>query len=733
MAIIQVWSAPACQSGAVCFGALSPWLSAGGSESSGTAPSFRCAVSRAVADAASVGEGRVLRVLSASRGEQWWFITSVADADGDAGVVQITAGSLKQLLAVRGFVRSGDTFQFAPGAKTPAELLAAYVLTNLADDSLAWLSIGTSEFSSPITVGDFKRVSRGEVLDLIEKQTGYHVVLRAVYTGLALTSFALDVVADVAAALPTATLSSGAQIAGLQRTRDALRAATVAVPFDGAGLPMAQTAWTVQSTSGTAPAWIVLRDAEAFNPYPVQQDDQFIGAYLVQSDGTSTIIADSRAVDSAVQVASIGTLTAGALVTIARDTSGRPVLEITSPTGVAGSRGRLVADVASTVADRRRNLAPGGTFAAWTSATAATGWQTGGDVSGGTPSLGRVPRALVDTFDGTTGVQYDAGTAYATLTYTGSTPGKVLLSRELVRVGSGVDAFNVTISDSAAGIHVVDGTGAGSFAVSSFTPSTTHAINRPLALFLTRKPSSYLDDGVTLPYAAHLWNTGTDNPPLAASRRMQSAPVMAFYDSALPYVRAAAGFSFRSVLGSSGTTGNGALAIINTGSGAYGAVLATDVSTGTVSPNATSHETLTASALLSANTTVALALYSLTPGASGAFVRWASVWLDSSATGADMGALNGSGSNALWHRAQQVLAGVGQGTRYTVTGVDLAHLLDNAAPLALGQRVRLRSDRLGVDATVKIVKLDYRFDQTETLNLELGTITPRLTGVTFDL
>jgi hypothetical protein len=108
-----------------------------------------------------------------------------------------------------------------------------------------------------------------------------------------------------------------------------------------------------------------------------------------------------------------------------------------------------------------------------------------------------------------------------------------------------------------------------------------------------------------------------------------------------------------------------------------------------------------------------------------------SLWVGS-ATPA-MGPLDGYGSNQLWHRAQQVLAGVAQGTRYTVTGVDLDHLLDAAAPLALGQRVRLRSDRLGVDATVRIVKLDYRFDQTESLTLELGAITPRLTGVTFDL
>jgi hypothetical protein len=730
MAILQVWSAPSCQSGAICFGALPGWLSAGGSEAQGTAPAFRVAVSRAVADAASVAEGRCLRVLSESRGEQWWFINGVADADGDAGVVQITAGSLKQLLAVRGFVRSGETFQFAPGALTPAELLNTYVLTNLADDSLSWLSLGTSDYPLPITVGALDRVTRGGVVDLIEQQTGYLVVLRAVYTGLALTSFALDVLEDPAAALPTVTLSAGAQVAGLQRTRDALKAATVAVPFDSTGQPMGQTVWVIDSTSGSAPAWIVLRDTNVLSPYPIQEDDQFIGAYLVQSDGTTTIIADSRASDSAVQVAAIGSLAAGALVTIARDTTGRPILEVTSPSGVAGSRGRLVASVATSVTERRRNLATYGTFETWTSATAATGWTTGGDVSGGTPQIGRVPRALVNTFDGTTSVAYTGGVPYTTLSYTGSTPGKVLLSREKVLVTSGGFDFTVTVADSV-GIHVVDGTGVGSFAVNSFTPAVTHAVGRPLSLDTTRKPSSYPDDGVTLTNAAHIWNTGTANPPVAATRRIQSTPITIIYDATLPYVRAAAGFSFRSSVPASSNTG--AIALLDTASGLYGTILSTAVSAGTVPSGGTLHETLTASALLTATTTVGMAFYNLDPNNASALVRWASLWIDAGTSGPAMGALYGSGSNALFHRAQQVLKGVGQGTRYTATGVDLAHLFDGATPLALGQMVRLRSDRLGVDATVKIVKLDYRFDQTETLNLELGTITPRLTGVTFDL
>lgn len=45
----------------------------------------------------------------------------------------------------------------------------------------------------------------------------------------------------------------------------------------------------------------------------------------------------------------------------------------------------------------------------------------------------------------------------------------------------------------------------------------------------------------------------------------------------------------------------------------------------------------------------------------------------------------------------------------------------------------LRSDRLGINAVVRVVKMDYRFDSAETLDVELGAITPRLTGVTVSL
>ena len=731
MAIIQVWSAPSCQSGAICFGALAPWLSAAGSESAGTPASFRLTVTRDVADRASLSEGRCLRVISQSRGEQWWFVSSVSDSDGDAGIVQVTAGPLRQLLTVRGLVRSSSTFAFTPGKQTVSTLLSTYVLTNLTDDGLSWISLGTVDFTDTLEIGSLTRVTRAAVLDQIETATGHTARLRALTSGGVLTGFALDVVSDPAAGLDTIPLAAGVQ--QIQRTRDALRAATVGVPFDASGSAMQQTAWVIDSVSGTAPAWIVLRDLDGSNPWPIREDDQAIGAYLLQTTGTASSIVDSRASDSAVQVASVGTLAAGQLVTIVADTVGRPVVEVTSPAGIAGPRGRLVATIGTRVTDTRRNLARNGRFSDWVSSNEARYWAAAGtsstNVKGSQYPRNASTADTSATFSATTSVTYAAGVAQTTLSYTGATAGRVLLSGERVRVAVSLLGGTLVRIASTVGVHVVDGTGAGTVAVDSFTPPVQYDAGQTITMEETLRPSSFPTDNTTQSDALYLTNTVNSGPPIASNARLQASAVTVKYRADAAILRAAAGCSFRSRSASGAV--NAAITIIDTVTGApNGTILATGSSTSSFSSAGTIHETLSCAATIAADRTVTIALYA---GTAATFVRWASLWLDSVSTTDSVVAMNGSGSNALWHRAQDVLASSATGTRYTVRGVDLTRLQTENGALALGQSVRLRSELLGVDATVKIVKLDYDFAATESLNLELGAITPRLTGVTVSL
>jgi hypothetical protein len=174
--------------------------------------------------------------------------------------------------------------------------------------------------------------------------------------------------------------------------------------------------------------------------------------------------------------------------------------------------------------------------------------------------------------------------------------------------------------------------------------------------------------------------------------------------------------------------------------GTYGVLLAQGYADVTIPALSTAHCEASCHYQMAADKTVKLALYSCSSGTvSGSnavgmtYVRWASMWLAATADETPMGVLNGSGSNTLWHRAQDVLAGAALGTRYVVRGIDLDYLQRQVGTLVLGQRVALRSDRLGINAVVRVVKMDYRFDSAETLDVELGAITPRLTGVTVSL
>jgi hypothetical protein len=183
-----------------------------------------------------------------------------------------------------------------------------------------------------------------------------------------------------------------------------------------------------------------------------------------------------------------------------------------------------------------------------------------------------------------------------------------------------------------------------------------------------------------------------------------------------------------------------AVAIVDP-TGTYGTLLALGLSNVSIPARATANCEATCATKLTADKTVKLAVYSakasIASGSDGngmTYLRWASLWLSATEQDSDpMDFQPGSGSNTLWHRAQDVLAGAALGTRYVVRGIDLDYLQRQVGTLVLGQRVALRSDRLGINAVVRVVKMDYRFDSAETLDVELGAITPRLTGVTVSL
>jgi hypothetical protein len=744
-AILQLWDAPSCEPGAVCLGSLAPWQSATGSESLGTPAALRVTIPREVADAVGVADGQCIRVVSQSRGEQWWSVQQVTDGDGgSASSVTITAGPLRTLLTVRGLVRTtgagSPVYRVTPGEATVTTLLNTLVLTNLAEDGLTWLSLGTIDATALLDLGTLDRVTRAGVLDRIEQATGHTARLRGLYTSGVLTGFAIDVVDDIAAGLDTIPLAVGAGIAQLTRTRDALRAATVALPFSATGQPMDACEWVIDSVTGAGPAWVALRDPDAGLPFPIREDDQLNGYQLVQRDGTQTTITDSRASDSAAQVGTVGTLAAGQRVTIL--TAGGVVApqSVTTPTGLAGSRGILSGTVATSTTDARRNAVANPVMATWSSLTAATDWVSAG--AGPTIEFQRYARNTPTTWTANVNQVLTLGVNYTTVAFTGATANAVIFSGE---------AITLTLPGGSQNIYTTatvqaDGSGAGTLTVATFSPGASAPLGTAtLALdnvaVDARRPLTFADDG---PSATDVMRMGvgswvTSFPPSASSQRVENTATLIQFDAARPFLNLRAGFTVKEYGNSA--LGAGLLpkvALIGTG-GTYGTVLAAGEASGSVPALATAQVEASCFVQMTGDLTVRPALYSavaplFVTGASGlTYARWVSMWLAASATETPMGVVIGSGSNAMWHRAQDVLQTTATGTRYAVAGLDLDRLVSEVGALSLGQRVRLRAPRIGVDATVVIVKLDYDFAQTETLSAELGVIVPRLTQATVEL
>ena len=359
--LLQVWSAPKCQVDAQPIAALPAVTSAQITETINGTDSGTILLPADVARAAGIAEGRIIRAIVPLRGVVEWVITSVADS-ATGSKVSLTLGPLRQLLALRGFVReqtgTAVSLSFAPGRLTVTDLLTRYVLTNLADDGLGWLSLGTVEYMDRIDVGTMSAIRRGGLLALIEKTTGYEVQLRRIGAD---AGYAIDVLERRGADLPTLLMETPATATAISRTRDLAQAATAVMPVGTDGKTLGEVDWTGGTVSGTGPFYIPLTDP-AGGAAPIREDDQFSGAYLRLADGTVLAVTGSRASDSAVRVDAVGSYVSGQRVMLCETTDGRPISVISSPSALADARGLIVAQVTARGSRQERTLTPNAGF-----------------------------------------------------------------------------------------------------------------------------------------------------------------------------------------------------------------------------------------------------------------------------------------------------------------------------------------------------------------------------------
>jgi hypothetical protein len=358
--ILHVLTAPKCQVGAEALAALPATTSAQITETIGGTEGGTLTLPRDIARAAQIDAGRIVRGIIPRRGVREWVVLSVADAD-PGNSVTVSLAPLRQLLALRGYARtvseSGVSLAFTELTGTVSDLLQRTVLTNLAADGLEWLSVGTVEYPSTLTLPSFSVQTRGQVLATIEQLTGYEVVLRRVGND---TGYAIDVLQRQNANVAPWLVEAPASALAISRTRNLMESATAVLGVGEDNAPLGDVQWIGGTPIGSGPFWLPLTDPLS-GPLPIREDGQFVGAVLALPDDTTLPVLASRASDSAVQVASLGTYVIGQRV-ILREATGGPVSLITSPSALAQARGLVVARVSTRGARQERNLIRNGGF-----------------------------------------------------------------------------------------------------------------------------------------------------------------------------------------------------------------------------------------------------------------------------------------------------------------------------------------------------------------------------------
>ncbi len=345
MAVIQVWTGPRCQPGAEPLGPVAQITSGRVTEATSGAQGPVLTIPRAVADDIALRAGAWLWISHPRRGVSEWPILTLTTGDGRArDTVSVQGGTIRQAIALRGTIRTVPRFgsvvtAFTLPALTPAEILRTYFFTNLAADNLTWLVPGLVEYSGTIALGSIANWTRGQLLDAIERATGY----RFAFTRINDTAYQLDLRDPSAPSTSEVLLTPGVSVDTIEQTEDLVSGATVVEPRTAAGAPLGETWWTVAGITGTGPFWVRLADP-AGGPPVLREDGQVTGWWLRPNDGLPVAITDSRASDSAVQVASVEGLVVGGLAALWQTADGAFPAEVPSPSGLA-ARNRVVQSI----------------------------------------------------------------------------------------------------------------------------------------------------------------------------------------------------------------------------------------------------------------------------------------------------------------------------------------------------------------------------------------------------
>lgn len=281
--------------------------------------------------------------------------------DPTGAMATMEAVAAHQDLATAGLVRDvAYGFAIAAVTLTPAQWINNFVLTNLAADGLTWVSAGTIEPTTPLSLS-FVGYTRLQLIREIESQLGCEFVLRRNGD----TGYVIDLLTSVGSTATPLRVTYGRNLVGVEVTYEDSRLATVVqptgdTPSGGTGpADLKYNAWRVAAISGTGPYWVSLEDP-AGGAGPIAFDDEVNGMYLINA-GSGQAITDSRASDNGVQVASVSGINVGNHLSISRSATDDDFFELTNPAAVT-QYGRAVSALPVSGLRGERNFVANGGF-----------------------------------------------------------------------------------------------------------------------------------------------------------------------------------------------------------------------------------------------------------------------------------------------------------------------------------------------------------------------------------
>lgn len=236
-------------------------------------------------------------------------VRRIVDPWGGAAVT-VEATLPEADLATRGMIRvvqSGATFYSFGGSLTLTEWITEYVLSNLAEDGLSFLGLGTIDDDGSTRALQFARVTRLALLRELASQFGREFVYRRDGE----TYYRVDMIAQIGSARPPLPVAEGRNLSALTRVIDDADYGTAyamagATPENYAEpATVGECAYKIEAIIGSGPWWIQLRERSGL-PSPVAFDGQFYHAtapyHLLLRNGTTRAITGARASDGAVRV-----------------------------------------------------------------------------------------------------------------------------------------------------------------------------------------------------------------------------------------------------------------------------------------------------------------------------------------------------------------------------------------------------------------------------------------------